>query len=198
MTDLADPAVVDGPTPAWAVALDMARRSVWLLPVLGGLFRSRQFRDRQTELVVFVTPRFVEGMPSVDVPDGLAPMREPQRLLPSVPRPAPAPDDALPPELRGGDARLADPAGPGPRERPAAAPSVPPSVPPSVQPSVQPSVPPSAPPSIAPSIEPPAESPTPGAATPTAEGRRTGPAHADDRGTTGRWRASRERLRMID
>lgn len=34
MTDLADPAVVDGPPPAWAVALDMARRSVWLLPVL--------------------------------------------------------------------------------------------------------------------------------------------------------------------
>lgn len=30
------------------------------VPVLGGLFRSRAFRDRQTELVVFVTPRFVE------------------------------------------------------------------------------------------------------------------------------------------
>ena len=30
------------------------------LPVLGGLFRSRAFRDRQTELVVFVTPRFAE------------------------------------------------------------------------------------------------------------------------------------------
>jgi pilus assembly protein CpaC len=31
------------------------------LPVLGNLFRSRAFRDRQTELVVFVTPRFVGG-----------------------------------------------------------------------------------------------------------------------------------------
>ncbi len=29
------------------------------LPILGPLFRSRQFRDRQTDLVVFITPRFV-------------------------------------------------------------------------------------------------------------------------------------------
>ena len=34
------------------------------LPVLGQLFRSRAFRDRQTELVVFITPRFVEPMPA--------------------------------------------------------------------------------------------------------------------------------------
>lgn len=34
------------------------------LPVLGPLFRSRQFRDRQTELAVFITPRFVEGQSS--------------------------------------------------------------------------------------------------------------------------------------
>jgi pilus assembly protein CpaC len=32
------------------------------LPVLGNLFRSRAFRDRQTELVVFITPRFVGGV----------------------------------------------------------------------------------------------------------------------------------------
>ena len=32
------------------------------LPVLGRLFRSRAFRDRQTELVVFITPRFVGGV----------------------------------------------------------------------------------------------------------------------------------------
>ncbi len=32
------------------------------LPVLGKLFRSRAFRDRQTELVVFITPRFVGGV----------------------------------------------------------------------------------------------------------------------------------------
>lgn len=30
------------------------------LPILGELFRSRSFRDNKTELVVFVTPRFVE------------------------------------------------------------------------------------------------------------------------------------------
>ncbi|MEN9314471.1 MAG: Type pilus biosis and competence protein pilQ precursor [Pseudomonadota bacterium] len=30
------------------------------LPVLGGLFRSSAFRDRKTELVVFVTPRYAE------------------------------------------------------------------------------------------------------------------------------------------
>ncbi|MGE0808925.1 MAG: type II and III secretion system protein family protein [Burkholderiaceae bacterium] len=29
------------------------------VPILGRLFRSRQFRDRKTDLVVFVTPRFV-------------------------------------------------------------------------------------------------------------------------------------------
>ena len=33
------------------------------LPVLGSLFRSRAFRDRQSELVVFITPRFVEPLP---------------------------------------------------------------------------------------------------------------------------------------
>ncbi len=32
------------------------------LPVLGRLFKSRAFRDRQTELVVFITPRFVGGV----------------------------------------------------------------------------------------------------------------------------------------
>ena len=30
------------------------------LPILGALFRSRQFRDRHTDLVVFITPRFVD------------------------------------------------------------------------------------------------------------------------------------------
>jgi len=34
VTDLAEPLAVDGPPPAWAVALDMAKRSIWLLPVL--------------------------------------------------------------------------------------------------------------------------------------------------------------------
>jgi hypothetical protein len=34
VTDVAEPLAVDGPPPAWAVAIDMAKRSVWLLPVL--------------------------------------------------------------------------------------------------------------------------------------------------------------------
>ncbi|MFM7064710.1 MAG: ATP synthase subunit I [Actinomycetes bacterium] len=34
MTEQARTPAVDGPPPAWAVALDMARRSIWLLPVL--------------------------------------------------------------------------------------------------------------------------------------------------------------------
>jgi pilus assembly protein CpaC len=33
------------------------------LPILGPLFRSRQFRERKSELVVFITPRFVRGAP---------------------------------------------------------------------------------------------------------------------------------------
>lgn len=39
------------------------------LPVLGQLFRSRAFRDRQTELVVFITPRFVGGIAEVAARD---------------------------------------------------------------------------------------------------------------------------------
>ena len=31
------------------------------LPILGKLFRSREFRDRKTDLVVFITPRFVDA-----------------------------------------------------------------------------------------------------------------------------------------
>lgn len=31
------------------------------LPILGALFRSRQFRDRRTELVIFITPRILGG-----------------------------------------------------------------------------------------------------------------------------------------
>jgi hypothetical protein len=56
------------------------------LPVLGPLFRSKQFRDRQTELVVFVTPRFVGGapMPADAASVGVSPLRAPTRLLPSM------------------------------------------------------------------------------------------------------------------
>jgi Flp pilus assembly secretin CpaC len=57
------------------------------LPILGPLFRSRQFRDRQTELVVFITPRFVSGgaMPPEGGALGMGPMREPTRILPVTP-----------------------------------------------------------------------------------------------------------------
>jgi pilus assembly protein CpaC len=54
------------------------------LPVLGQLFRSRAFRDRKTELVVFITPRFVEPMPSRPV---AAATVRPER----APAPTPAP-----------------------------------------------------------------------------------------------------------
>lgn len=40
------------------------------LPVLGALFRSRAFRERQTELVVFITPRLVEPLRSQPVGPG--------------------------------------------------------------------------------------------------------------------------------
>ena len=32
------------------------------IPILGELFKSRQFQERQTELVVFVTPRIVDPL----------------------------------------------------------------------------------------------------------------------------------------
>ena len=80
------------------------------LPVLGGLFRSRQFRDRQTELVVFVTPRFVEGAPTGGTPEGLGPMREPQRLLPPMTPRIPATNDAPMADPRGAEPQVAPPA----------------------------------------------------------------------------------------
>jgi Flp pilus assembly secretin CpaC len=42
------------------------------LPVLGRLFRSRAFRDRQTELVVFITPRFADVERPAVLPAGSA------------------------------------------------------------------------------------------------------------------------------
>jgi pilus assembly protein CpaC len=56
------------------------------VPVLGALFRSRNFRDRKTELVVFVTPRFVRGETSTSAPPWTAP-------------PAPAPGPVSTPEV---------------------------------------------------------------------------------------------------
>lgn len=49
------------------------------LPVLGRLFRSRAFRERQTELVVFITPRFaeVERLPAAPAAAADAPPAQP-------------------------------------------------------------------------------------------------------------------------
>jgi pilus assembly protein CpaC len=55
------------------------------LPILGPLFRSRQFRDRVTDLVVFITPSFVT--PESDRPEVQSLARE---IEPSRPVPAPA------------------------------------------------------------------------------------------------------------
>ena len=110
------------------------------LPVLGPLFRSRQFRDRQTDLVVFITPRFVTGgpMPPEGAAIGPTQMPEPMRLLPRKdPVPMPLPWEDTP--------------------RPQAAPATVP-----------------------------APIPTPLDTT------------GEDRGTPTRYRASRERLRMVD
>lgn len=49
------------------------------IPVLGQLFRSRLFRERRTELVVFITPYFVDGEPvaeAVPAPPAGASLRD--------------------------------------------------------------------------------------------------------------------------
>jgi Flp pilus assembly secretin CpaC len=77
------------------------------LPVLGPLFRSRQFRDRQTELVVFITPYFVGGSAGVaDAGPAIAPMRGPTQYL------ARPPIEQLPVDAP------SRPSGPGPRDAP--------------------------------------------------------------------------------
>lgn len=139
------------------------------LPVLGGLFRSRQFRDRQTELVVFVTPRFVEGAPGIAPGGALGPMREPVRVLPAVPRDPQAPSSGMPDDLAGGGAR---------REAPRAAVNEPAATATSTTPAQ------------------PATSST-RAPLPTSSTPAPAP-HPEDRGTPTRWREMRDRLRMVD
>ncbi len=51
------------------------------IPILGHLFKSRAFRDRQTELVVFITPRFVQPEPAP-----AEPAAERLRIQPSLQR----------------------------------------------------------------------------------------------------------------
>lgn len=61
------------------------------VPILGKLFRSRQFREQQTELVVMITPRFVSGetvtLSSEDKRDGSSQRTPlPDRKLSEVPQ----------------------------------------------------------------------------------------------------------------
>lgn len=130
------------------------------LPVLGPLFRSRQFRDRQTELVVFITPRFVGGvpMPAEAAAIGVEPMREPRRVLPVLP--PPGDPVSVTGEVTAPEAAVATgiPAG-----------------------------------EIRPTVSRPT---TPAAAAATTPA--TTPARGDDRGTASRYRAGRDRLRMVE
>ena len=60
------------------------------LPILGKLFRSRLFRDRQTELVVLITPRFVGGeapMPAVSTAPPASPVAPVSHVAPVSPVP---------------------------------------------------------------------------------------------------------------
>jgi pilus assembly protein CpaC len=170
------------------------------LPVLGALFRSRQFRDRQTELVVFITPRFVEGaaMPAAAAAIRTEPVREPTRLLPDLPTATvePAALDGMPADVGAAAAR---PAGPGPwvgvgRLRPAERGAGSPA-------TTEPPAPaePSASSAMAPTTPIPPSTPS-RPTTPTSLAPPAPPAvlDGDDRGTAGRWRATRERVRMVD
>jgi len=141
------------------------------LPVLGALFRSRQFRDRQSELVVFITPRFIDGgpMPSDAAALEVGPMREPTRYLPQ-------PTSTEGPPHASGEVVLAEPApafglppDPGPRLPEHSTLSVPPATVESWQG---------------------APGPEAAAAVPAAP--------PEDRGVVSRFRPARERVRMLD
>jgi Flp pilus assembly secretin CpaC len=164
------------------------------LPVLGALFRSRQFRDRQTELVVFITPRFVEGtaMPAAASAIQSAPMRSPTRLLPEVPAQPPIPPspDGMPAEVGVAAARPAaswrrstpqdtgvTPVGPGPDALAAL---------------------PVRAPASADAANPVGPLPAARSVAPVADGPVRSVPEGEDRGTAGRWRATRERVRMVD
>lgn len=78
------------------------------LPILGALFRSNEFRNDQTELMILVTPYIVRGVPSelMHAPtDGLTPPSDSERIIQGRqyhPEPLPAPPAAP------GDETLAD------------------------------------------------------------------------------------------
>jgi len=162
------------------------------LPILGPLFRSRQFRDRQTELVVFVTPRFVSGgpMPAEGAAATMGPMGEPTRLLPALPARSDGPDSAGE-GMPAGTVDVTPPSAAVPTapEAPAAAPAA----------STVPA------PAGAPGF-PAAQAPADAARHSAVAAPGTAPADRasapadppEDRGTARRYRAARERLRMLD
>jgi Flp pilus assembly secretin CpaC len=169
------------------------------LPVLGALFRSRQFRDRQTELVVFITPRFVEGtaMPPAASAIRTEPMRAPTRLLPEVPAQPPSPPspDGMPVEVGVAAAR---PAAPWRRAMPGTATPQDAAVAPAgAGPEAQAASPVRAPASadVALPVGPP---PAARSVAPVADAPARAVPEGEDRGTAGRWRATRERVRMVD
>jgi pilus assembly protein CpaC len=148
------------------------------LPVLGPLFRSRQFRDRQTELVVFITPRFVEGapMPAEAAALRVEPMREPRRMLPAMPVLPPAGEPApVTGEVTATEAAEAV----GLSDRPWAPPPAP------TQPS-------------RPMGERSASSRTEAEAAARASEAERAALGGADRGTASRYRAGREKLRMVE
>ena len=69
------------------------------VPLLGPLFRSRLFRERKTELVVLITPYFLDGGP----PGAERPLPSPPSSSPSSPSPS---------------SLSSPPAAPAPRARP--------------------------------------------------------------------------------
>lgn len=61
------------------------------VPLLGQLFRSRLFRERKTELVVLITPYFLDATPS-----GVDPAAPPPPAAPAAPPPPAAPAPSAP------------------------------------------------------------------------------------------------------
>jgi len=151
------------------------------LPVLGPLFRSRQFRDRQTELVVFITPRFVQGVGagagSPEETLSVQPMREPTRFMP--PQLQSKPQPAGPETVYEGAPQLGAPADAVPEAATSTATET-------------------------------ATAKAPSTATATVNSAATSPSEArsdmqfppaarsEDRGTVQRYRVNRERLRMVE
>jgi pilus assembly protein CpaC len=114
------------------------------LPIIGALFRSKRFRNRETELVVFVTPRVVDSK----TPDLVDRVNRTQDRLGEQLGPAPYLTSPLQPGREAGQAPLLpaprtagrpSPPAPGPSARPAPAivPAPSPESPPEPEPPVQ-------------------------------------------------------------